>query len=317
MPRYHDGALGRRSRGVLFLRASGFVLAVALGVVAIWLIVTSTEQKRIEIGVLAGLWGLLLGAFAMFGVRRAHAAEPAQPGAELALRESAEIERAAELTARREHEERLERLLQQEVRHAITGELANLRAEIAALRNDLVENLSGQLHLEHTETTRIIGSDIEALQREVNQLKAARQRAELSAAPPAARAAAGPWVIDRPRAPAQPTRPVQPAQSVPPAQSVQPSQSVQQPAADAEPFAGLPRITPFTEFALDPIEPETQGRHGAHDSHGGVAGGEPPDQGRHAEPQHGDGDGGRRRRESPEGHDVLARILRRETATSG
>jgi hypothetical protein len=285
---------------VLFLRAYGFVLAVALGVVAIWLIVTSTEQKRIEIGVLAGLWGLLLGAFAMFGVRRTHSAGPAQPGAELELRQSAELERVADAAARREHEQRLEQLLQQEVRHAITGQLAELRAEIAALRNDLVENLSGQLRLEHTETTRVFGSDIEALQREVNQLKAARQRVELSApsAPaPAAWAAVEPRVIDQPApAPAQASR-----------------------GAESEPFAGLPRITPFTEFELDPIDGPPQGRHGAHDPDGAAAASATdaqPSHARHAEPQHGDG-GGRRRRESAEGHDVLARILRRETATSG
>jgi len=305
MPRYLDGAQGRRSRGVLFLRVVGFVLAVALGAVGIWLIVTSTEHKRIEIGVLAGLWGLLLGTFAMFGVRRPHQ-EPATPGTELALRQSAELERAADAAARREHEERLEQLLRQEVQHAISGELASLRAEIAALRHELVESLSGQLRLEHTETTRIIGSDIEALQREVNQLKAARQRAELSMSSAAATASstAEARIIDQPAAPRQPAPAAQP--TVPPAQP-----------GDAEPFAGLPRITPFTEFPLDPIEPEPQGRHGVPDSDGpgGTDDGQPRP--RHAEPRHGDSGAGRRRRESPEGHDVLARILRREAATSG
>jgi hypothetical protein len=225
------------------------------------------------------------------------------------------LERAAESAARREHEQRLEQLLQQEVRQAVNGQLAELRSEIAALRNELVESLSGQLRLEHTETTRIIGSDIEALQREVNQLKAARQRAELSTAPLAplapqapaapAPAPAGSWIVDSPPSPAQAPVSVQPA------------------AAASDPFAALPRITPFTDFELDPIE-TTAGRHGAQDTPGpedviaGSAPGEQRNRARHAQSQHGGADGGgRRRSESADGNEVLARILRREAATSG
>jgi len=67
-------------------------------------------------------------------------------------------------------------------------------------------------------------------------------------------------------------------------------------------FAGLPRLRPFTDFELDPIDPpapaysgrrradEPVGRHGAHD----------------------DEPGGRRR--AGDGHDVLAQILQREAA---
>jgi hypothetical protein len=83
-------------------------------------------------------------------------------------------------------------------------------------------------------------------------------------------------------------------------------QPPQQPSAGVSPpsdeFAGLPRLRPFTDFELDPIEPaapsysgrrradEPVGRHGAHD----------------------DEPGGRRR--SDDGHDVLAQILQREAA---
>ena len=49
----------------------------------------------------------------------------------------------------------------------VAGELAELRAEVAALRNELLEKVGGQLRLERIETTRLIGSDLEALQHEV------------------------------------------------------------------------------------------------------------------------------------------------------
>ena len=49
--------------------------------------------------------------------------------------------------------------------------MAGLRSEVTALRNELVEKVGGQLHLERIETTRLIGSDLEALQHEVRQLR--------------------------------------------------------------------------------------------------------------------------------------------------
>ena len=51
-----------------------------------------------------------------------------------------------------------------------------LRAEIASLRGELLEKVGGQLRLERIETTRVIGSDLEALQHEVRQLKVAAGR---------------------------------------------------------------------------------------------------------------------------------------------
>ena len=69
MPTPGSGREPRRG-GLVALRGLGFGAAVILGAVAIWLIVTSTtDSKRIEIGVLLGLWGLLLGAYSMFGSR--------------------------------------------------------------------------------------------------------------------------------------------------------------------------------------------------------------------------------------------------------
>jgi len=51
-----------------------------------------------------------------------------------------------------------------------------LRTEVAALRAEVVDKLGGQLRLERIETTRVIGSDLEALQHEIRRLAAANQQ---------------------------------------------------------------------------------------------------------------------------------------------
>lgn len=152
-------------------RILGFAAAVALGAVGVWLIVTATSQKWTELGVLAGLWGLLIGAFAAFGPR--HTAPAEQPA--VAEARTAEIERFDDAAQRREYEARLELMLRREIQAAMSREVAALRSEVAQLRTDLVEKVGGQLRLERIETTRVIGSDIEALQREIDQLKSDRR----------------------------------------------------------------------------------------------------------------------------------------------
>lgn len=181
------------TRGVV-LRGIGFALAVALGAVAVWLIVTSTTQKRVELGVLAGLWAAMIGAFSMFGTRRmmhplesdfaavaaaAVAAAGAGAGTELELRSArAEVERAEEAAARRAHEVRLESLLRREIQTTVGREVSALRSEISELRGELLEKVGGQLRLERTETTRVIGSNLEALQEEMRRLKFAADTGE-------------------------------------------------------------------------------------------------------------------------------------------
>ncbi len=150
-----------------------------MGLVAIWLIVTSTSEKWIKVGMLAGFWALL-GAYFVVGGR--HPAQPAAPsGQELEVREKPALERTEDAAARREYEARLVQLLRHEIQAGLSGELDGLRADVAALRTELLDKVGGQLRLERIETTRIIGSDIEALQHEVNQLKIARQGRELDA----------------------------------------------------------------------------------------------------------------------------------------
>ena len=280
---------GRRSVGLL--RGIGFALAVLSGVVAIWLIVSgTTEPKRVEIGVLVGLWGLLLGAFAVFGCRShpreaAVAATPSEPGQALDVRQVGDIERAAVASAvaaaREAFRAELEELLRRETaagstrepEAALRAEVAGLRAEVAALRIDLASKAGGQLHLERVETTRLIGSDLEALQQELRQLR------EIGGAAVQPRAAEQPAATD-----------IHEAQIV-----------VERP---ADPFAAMPRIRPFTDFQLDSAPPEPHRTTAV-----------PPRTGRHSagsdEPVR--NGGGRRHRVDGDGNDVLSRILARDS----
>lgn len=167
------------------LRVVGSVAAVLLGAVGIWLIVTGTSQKWTELGVLAGLWGLLIGAFVAFGPRQPADREPAAPAGApdapqpAAAARPAELDRVDDAIERRRFETRLETLLRAEIQSAVAREVSGLRAEVAALRTELIEKVGGELRLERIETTRIIGSDLEALQREVDQLKRERRAAAL------------------------------------------------------------------------------------------------------------------------------------------
>jgi hypothetical protein len=159
------------TRGVV-LRIVVLVIAVALAGAAGWLVVTGKTVKRVELGVIVGFWSALLGGFALYDARRSTHAEPAsaQSSTELELRSArTELQRAEEAAARRAHEARLEQLLRAEVQAAITREITSLRAEIADLRGELLEKVGNQVRLERIETTRVIGSDLEALQHEVRQ----------------------------------------------------------------------------------------------------------------------------------------------------
>ena len=160
-----------RRRGSAALRAAGFAAAIILGGVAIWLIATSDTVKSQRIGALAGMWGALVGAYAVFGARRHDHDLPAEPGSALELRHNAALARSEDVASQREFQARLEAMLRREVQEGVSRELAGLRNEVAALRSEILENVGGQLRMERTETTRLFGSNLEALQREVNQLK--------------------------------------------------------------------------------------------------------------------------------------------------
>jgi hypothetical protein len=360
------------------LRGVGFALAIGLGGVAVWLIVTSTTQKRIEIGVLTGLWGLLLGAYSMFGSRKSlhygdELLDTPQPGAAVELRPvGAALERAEDLAERRTFQAGLEQMLRREVQTAVRLEVGELRSEIAALRSELLEKVGGQIRLERIETTRVIGSDLEALQQEVRQLKAVREvgvaqpvvpsilnlavstgsaepaitRLLPAAVPQTAQPFAaqiiepaeiilGPAEPAPPQPVAEPVEPALVAEAEPAAthapqpdpEPTAPAAPLVTPAAELlpaeDPFAGLPRIRPFTEFALDPIELSAPAPTPEAATSGSSHGGEPRRHAVAAEPQGALPAGPRsatattprrhrRADESDAGQELLARLLARE-----
>jgi hypothetical protein len=293
------------------LRIVGLAVAVALAGIAAWLIVTGTTQKRMELGVLAGLWSALLGAFSMIGARRpaplAEVPASAAPSStDLELRSArTQLERAEEVAARRAHEARLEQLLRAEVQSAIAREVSTLRTEIAELRSELLEKVGNQVRLERIETTRVIGSDLEALQQEVRQLQSVAREVRPVVEParvrPVSREAAevqaevqAEVVPPRP-APtlAETTGPITPRPSPTP-----PPERDETGDESFTTLSGLPRIEPFTAFELDPIE------------------GEPAYTGRRRRTDEAEGNAeesvGRRHRSDDDGNDLLARLLARE-----
>jgi hypothetical protein len=166
------------TRRALVLRSAGFAVAVALGVLGVWLIVTGHSQRSIRLGALASLWALLLGTFVMFGSRRAGGPDaPVEQHEDDTRGRSTELARLEESAAQRAYEQRLEQMLRREIQASVAREMAYLRGELASLRTDLLDKVGGQIALERIETTRIIGSDLEALQEEVRQL---RERALLA-----------------------------------------------------------------------------------------------------------------------------------------
>jgi hypothetical protein len=193
---------GRPRLGLQRVIAIG--LAAALGVAAVCLVVFGTTQKQLQVGVLLGLWGGLTAAFLVFGSRRGQveqgerlaeaesranqlleaqgritelqraqqeaAAQQAKISQQIELRRSGEVELSREVAARREADYQLELSLRREIEQLMSDHIGALRTEVAALRAEVVDKLGAQFRLERIETTRVIGSDLEALQHEIRRL---------------------------------------------------------------------------------------------------------------------------------------------------
>ena len=167
----HRGGYGRRSGKQTF----GMVLAATLGIIAVGLAVLGTTQKQVQIGLIIGLWAALIGLITVYGIRRrATPSELSAERSELELRRIYQIGRERDAADRRHYALQLEMMLRRETERVLREELGALRAEVSALRSDVVEKVHGQLQLERIETTRVIGSDLEALQNEVRRLALAR-----------------------------------------------------------------------------------------------------------------------------------------------
>ncbi len=154
----------------------GIAIAAILGVVALGLVVLGNTQKQVQIGLIVGGWAVVVGLISVFW--RHHGDDSGEPPTsdvrDLELRRGRELERERVASERRAYIEQLEQLMRRQVREALREEVGALRDEVSALRSDLVEKVNGQLKLERVETTRLIGSDLEALQHEVRRLAVAR-----------------------------------------------------------------------------------------------------------------------------------------------
>ena len=162
-----------RSRTRTFLRWFGIVLVLGLGATAVALVVLGDSQKQLRIGVLLGIWAAVVAYFLPPGRRD----EPRNVSTsyEQVRPVFNEVGIRTEADPRREYQAQLERTLRHEMEKVLNEQVTRLRGEVAMLRNDLVEKVNGQLRLERTETTRVIGSDIEALQQEVRRLAVSRE----------------------------------------------------------------------------------------------------------------------------------------------
>ena len=161
------------------LRFIGFVIAIGLTVVAAWMIALGHSQREVSLGVITGLWGALVGAMAFYSGR--HSGQPvangASAGAEVELRQDFALELEREVSARRAYEQQLHEMVRREIetiQRVVGDQLGKLRDDVATLRGDLVDQVGGKIRLERIETTRVIGSDIEALQNDIRQLAGAR-----------------------------------------------------------------------------------------------------------------------------------------------
>ncbi len=162
----------------VLLRLVGIGLAFALTILAAWMIALGHSQREVSLGVIAGLWAALVAAFTLFGGHRhanALGLGEAASGHELELRQNHALELQRETAARRAYEQHLHEMVRREIghiQHSMSEQLHQLRDDVSGLRGDLVEKVGGQIRLERIETTRVIGSDIEALQNEVRRLAA-------------------------------------------------------------------------------------------------------------------------------------------------
>jgi hypothetical protein len=179
----------------------GGAVALVSAVAAVFLVVFGDASRSASLGILLGLWAAVIGALSVVRAQEpviapeplpepstevelvAHpmpTAEELTAGMALELRRNAELEREAAAAERREFQLQLELMLRREVETVLKREMVALRQEIAGLRAEILEHVGGQLRLERIETTRLIGSDVQALQREVRRLASVRQALESS-----------------------------------------------------------------------------------------------------------------------------------------
>ncbi|MFD4368885.1 DUF6779 domain-containing protein [Rhodococcus sp. NPDC058521] len=128
--------------------ASQMIVAglLALAVVASLFLIFSDSVQLLRVGLVIALWAATLGAIAMTKYRRESALDKAKVND---LQTVYELQLEREITARREYELTVEKRVRSEVR-ADSEELAALRAELSALRQNLEVLFDGAMPTERT-----------------------------------------------------------------------------------------------------------------------------------------------------------------------
>lgn len=164
-----------RWRRARTLRALALLVGLGLAVAATAALVLTEDLQVLRLAVVAALWAFLIAAF-LVGQRRSGAAAAAapDPGAELALARSHELE--LEVASRREFELRTEVTVRREIEGALREDLAAMRGDLDRLRHDILERWDGELRVERiavrAESTRVtgFGATLHALQDEARRL---------------------------------------------------------------------------------------------------------------------------------------------------
>jgi hypothetical protein len=230
-----------RHRSASVLRTLGAIVALLLGVLAVALAIFGSTTRDVQLGMLIGLWAALIGVFA--AVTGRHNYYDTVAGSEVELRRDGDVELASVAAERREFQQQLEVMLRREMERVLRNEVGALRDEIAALRGEVLDQLGGQLRLERIETTRLIGSDLEALQNEVRRLAELRD-ARTSVFPAIASYLPQNAITEAPRTPV-PAAPLFSPAAVPPAA----------PAPVAVPAANLTSPLPYVPPTPPPAVP--------------------------------------------------------------
>src|SRR5918993_1288394 len=156
-----------RSGGRGALRTVALGLAVLAAAASTAAVVVAEDPQVLRLAIVGALWAFVLAAFA---APRRSEPEADEPGTEVELRRTYEIELEREVAARREYELQLEVYLRRELERGLQEDVQSLRDEVQGMRAEMFERLDGELRMERIETTRLIGGSLRALQDEARPL---------------------------------------------------------------------------------------------------------------------------------------------------